>query len=104
MFGLLDRDMKHIKDVLLTFKEIETAILFGSRVMGNYKKGSDVDIAIVGKNVTRQTILKLDEYLNEMYPLPYFFDIVHYNECSNEKLIKHIDELGIEIYVKSASK
>nr|WP_242864726.1 nucleotidyltransferase domain-containing protein [Clostridium botulinum] len=28
--------------------------MFGSRAMGNYKKGSDVDIAIIGKNVTNK--------------------------------------------------
>lgn len=101
MFGLLDRDIQYIRDALLKFTEIETAIIFGSRAMGNYKKGSDVDIAIVGINITREVILKVDEYLNEIYPLPYFFDIVHYDELSNENLVKHIDELGKVIYEKS---
>lgn len=36
--------------------------------------------------VTSKIILILDNYLNEVYPIPYFFDII-----TNEKLKEHID-------------
>ncbi len=98
MFGLLDRDIKYILQAMSKLKEIERAVIFGSRAMGNYKKGSDVDMVIMGNNIT--TILQLDEYLNEIYPLPYFFDIINYNEISNKKLKEHIDKVGKEIYVR----
>lgn len=98
MFGLLDRDMIYIHKALEHFEEIEKAIIFGSRAMGNYKKGSDVDIAIIGEDVTSKTIFKLDDYLNEVYPLPYFFDIIQYNSIKNEKLIEHINNEGKLIY------
>ena len=68
--------------------------------MGNYKKGSDIDIAIVGKNIKRSIIYKLDDYLNEIYPLPYFFDIIQYDKISNENLINHIDREGKVIYTR----
>ena len=52
MFGLLDRDIVYINKALEKFEEIEKAIIVGSRSIGNYKKGSDVDIAIkMGCNV-----------------------------------------------------
>jgi predicted nucleotidyltransferase len=94
MFGLLDRDIECIKEVISKFETIEKAIIFGSRAMGNYKKGSDVDIAIFGENITNEVIFKLDDYLNEVLPLPYFFDIVHYENLSNDNLKKHIDDEG----------
>lgn len=72
MFGLLDRDIKYILQAISKLKEIERVVIFGSRAMGNYKKGSDVDMVIIGNNITKDTILQLDEYLNEIYPLPYF--------------------------------
>jgi len=97
MFGLLDEDLVYIKEAIVNLPEIKKAVVFGSRAMGNYKKGSDVDIAISGEGVTRNTILQLGEYLNEVYPLPYFFDIIHYEEITNDKLKKHIDKVGIEI-------
>ncbi|MBU3198395.1 nucleotidyltransferase domain-containing protein [Clostridium estertheticum] len=34
------------------FETIEKAIIFRSRSMGNYKKDSDVDIAILGEQIT----------------------------------------------------
>lgn len=98
MFGFLERDFKYIKMALSEFKEIDEAIIFGSRAMGNYKKGSDVDMAILGSEITRKTILRLSDLLNEEYPLPYFFDIIHYETLSNENLKQHIDDKGKKIY------
>ena len=100
MFGLLDRDIKYIIKALEQHDEIEKAIIFGSRAMGNYKKGSDVDIAIIGENVNRSIIYNLEDCLNEVYPLPYFFDIIQYNAITNENLINHIDNEGKILYTK----
>lgn len=100
MFGLLDRDIMYITKALEKHGEIEKAIIFGSRAMGNYKKGSDVDIAIIGKDVNRMIIYNVDDYLNEVYPLPYFFDVIQYNEITNKNLIDHINNEGKIIYTK----
>lgn len=101
MFGLLEKDIDYITQAIKQFDEIDCAIIFGSRAMGNYKKGSDVDIALVGEKISKDVIAQLNELLNETYPLPYFFDIVNYSEISNIELKKHIDMLGIVIYKKS---
>ncbi|MGY0691484.1 nucleotidyltransferase domain-containing protein [Virgibacillus sp. FSP13] len=98
MFGLLDRDVDLIVRALKHFEETDQAIIFGSRAIGSYKKGSDVDIAIIGEKVTRKTISDLDILLNEEYPLPYFFDILDYKAVGSEKLNVHIDTVGVEVY------
>lgn len=100
MYGLLERDIRYIKKALEQCEEIEKVIIFGSRAMGNYKNGSDVDIAVLGELISNNTILKLNDYLNEIYPLPYFFDIINYNSITNENLKKHIDIEGKIIYTK----
>ena len=100
MYGLLERDIRYIKKALEQCEDIEKAIIFGSRAMGNYKNGSDVDIAVLGELISNNTILKLNDYLNEIYPLPYFFDIINYNSITNENLKKHIDIEGKIIYTK----
>ena len=64
------------------------------------KKGSDVDIAIIGENVNRSIIYNLEDCLNEVYPLPYFFDVILYNKITNENLINHIDNEGKILYTK----
>ena len=57
MFGLIERDIEYIVKAMKKFNEIEKAIVFGSRAMGNYKKGSDVDIAIIGDGIDRRLSL-----------------------------------------------
>lgn len=57
-----------------------------------------MDIAILGKNVTEGTIYNLYDMLNEVYPLPYFFDIINYNKINNINLKNHIDDVGKIIF------
>lgn len=102
MYGLLDRDLKFILEAIDKYSEIEEVVLFGSRAMGNYKKGSDVDLAIVGENIDRKILRRISDDLNEEYPLPYFFDVVVYKDISNEELKKHIDSVGKSIYKRNS--
>lgn len=97
-FDLNKLDKKDIESALKNFPEIEKAIIFGSRAMGNNKKGSDVDLAISGKNISEKTVLRLRAMLNEDLPLPYFFDVVRYETIANKKLKQHIDEYGVVLY------
>ena len=103
MYGLLDRDLKCISEVVDKYPEVEEVILFGSRAMGNYKKGSDVDLAIVGENVGRNILRRISDDLNEEYPLPYFFDVVGYKDISDEDLKNHIHSAGKSIYKRQTN-
>lgn len=98
MFGLLERDTDCIVDAIRKFSEIREVKIFGSRALGNFKTGSDVDIALFGEKVDKKTVRRLSYELNEEYPLPYFFDVVNYNEISNSELKNHIDNVGKTIY------
>jgi predicted nucleotidyltransferase len=97
-YGLLDRDMALIVEAAQAFPEIHQVVLFGSRAKGTYKPGSDVDLAIKGDAVTYETALRLAEVLNEETPLPYFFDVLHYEAIAEPRLIEHIDRVGVVIY------
>ena len=57
-------------------------------------KGSDIDIAIKGKAITQDTVLKLSAILNQESPIPYFIDVVHYEDIISKDLVKHIDRVG----------
>ena len=72
IFGLLDQDLDYIIKAIRQHTEIEKVKIFSSRAMGNYKKGSDVDIAILGKDINEKIVAQLSDILNEEYPLPYF--------------------------------
>ena len=101
-YGLLDSDLRHIADALSQFDEIHQAVLFGSRAKGNYKQGSDVDLAIKGDRITHRTVAALADCLNEDKPLPYFFDVVHYETIDEPRLVEHIDRVGRVIFQRAS--
>ncbi len=95
--GLIERDFIYINEAVQEFPEIVELILFGSRAKGNYKIGSDVDLAIKGDRITDQITARFADCLNEEKPLPYFFDILHYEAIANPILKSHIDRVGITL-------
>jgi uncharacterized protein len=95
--GLTQADIKRIAAAIKQFPEIDDAVIFGSRAKGTYKKASDVDLAIKGRAVTSETIKRLNFLLNEELPLPYFFDVVHYESLENQQLVDHIDRAGMSM-------
>ena len=100
-FGLSDQDLTYITAVIEAFAEVKKAVIFGSRAKGNYKQGSDIDIAVLGDEVSFNTIAQLHSRLEEEGPLPYFFDIVDYTHCEHKELIEHIDRVGKTIFERN---
>ena len=93
-FGLTKHDTEVIVQTLASFAEVEEAVIFGSRAMGHAKRGSDVDLALKGKRLDRTTVTHVKFVLDEELPLPYFFDVVHYDSLTNTALKAHIDDKG----------
>lgn len=98
--GLEQKDIDEILNIAAQFSEIEKVIVFGSRAKGNHTKGSDIDLAISGENITPATLVKLSERLNSESMLPYFFDILHYENINNNELKDHIDRIGKILFPK----
>jgi len=97
-FGISKKSMEMILSALMQTQEIEKAFIFGSRSMGNYKNGSDIDMVIYGINITSEILNRISIELNEKLPLPYYFDIVHYEALKHESLKEHIDKFGKNFY------
>lgn len=97
-FGLKEEDIAYIVTALSKFDEIKKAAIFGSRAKGNYKPGSDVDIAVFGEDISFSTIAHLHFMLEEDSPMPYFFDIVDYTHLAHRELKEHIKRVGITIF------
>lgn len=103
-FGFTEDDLRQIRTVFFDHKEVEEAILFGSRAKGTHHAGSDVDIALKGDRVDFQTVLSVSEQLNEESPLPYRFDILDLKAVNSCELIDHIARVGVTIYPNSQQK
>ena len=100
-FGLYKTDIEEIVAVLKSVPEVDEAIVFGSRAKGNFRNGSDLDIAIKGKDISFSAISHLSYVLNEDTLMPYKFDILDYNTISNTDLKEHINRIGKTLYKKS---
>ena len=99
-FGLKETDLEQIIKIISDCERVKSAKIFGSRAMGNYKHGSDVDLAIFGSNITYKDVSHISYMLDEETLMPYMFDVLHYEKLSNKELQKHIDEKGQMIFIK----
>lgn len=97
-FGLTEAALKVIVGKIAPHPEIEKAVIFGSRAIGNYKSGSDVDIALFGRDVTFKLTTDISAELNERTTQPYFFDLLNFNAIDNDELKRHVNDFGIVIF------
>ena len=96
-FGLTQEHILNIHAIFRQLPQIKKVIIFGSRAMGNFKKGSDVDLVIMDE-IDSSIMSKVSFMLNEETTLPYIFDVIQYTAISNDDLKKHIETQGKIFY------
>ena len=99
-YGLKESVLESIVDIFARHPKIEKVLLYGSRAKGNYKKESDIDLALIGENINMQDLHRILLELDELY-LPYGFDLAIFKNIKNKDLVDHINRLGIIIYQKT---
>ena len=77
---------------------IEKVTVFGSRAKGDYKRGSDIDLALVGP-VTHDELLHLASELDDLL-LPWEIDLVQFDSITNPDLREHIAHVGQTFYAR----
>ncbi len=95
-FGLSEKHRIIIFHILNKFTEIRTVKIFGSRAKGNFKKGSDIDLAVMDPIEDR--ILGKIQSEFEDSSLPCRVDILCYPSLTNPELKEHIDRVGKIFY------
>lgn len=96
-FGLYVGTLEKILNVLQKYSEIQRAIIYGSRVKGNYKPGSDIDIALDAPTMSFSTQFKLENELDDLL-LPYKIDLSTIHNIDNPALLDHIQRVGVVVY------
>ena len=95
----IDNEIKRqIIDIILSHKCVEKIVIFGSRSCEEFKKTSDIDIAIWAKAWTGTDVNLVLDRLEENVNTPLRFDLVNYYDLTKEKLKTEINEKGNVIY------
>ncbi|GAB4219829.1 MAG TPA: nucleotidyltransferase domain-containing protein [Spirochaetota bacterium] len=102
-FGLSEKTIDLICSIFRQYPQIEKVIVYGSRAKGNYKNGSDIDLALIGgDDLTMDVLYKILHELDDLL-LPYSFDISLYKFIHDPDLIDHIHRVGLVFYQKSTN-
>lgn len=96
-FGLHADTISAIVETISKYANIQKAVIYGSRAKGNYKPGSDIDIALYADDLNLNQVNEISVALDDLM-LPYIFDISIYNKIKNKDLLEHIDRVGKPIF------
>lgn len=100
-FGLPPSTLDKLNGVFAQHDTIENVLIYGSRAKGNYRPGSDIDLAIQGSDIPFAEFMRIEDQIDDLM-LPYSVDLAQYRQIENVELIEHIDRVGVSIYVRDA--
>ena len=92
--GIRPQVLKEIRDMAEKY-EVKKVILFGSRARGEYKRVSDIDLAVTGGNIAAFS-LDVDEETSTLLK----YDIVNLDASVQQELLDSIQKEGIILYEK----
>lgn len=93
MFGLSNEVYLKIMDIVKKYKY--DFYIFGSRARGNYKKSSDIDIAIYGKLTDKEKFYIRNDF--DIINIPYTVDLVFVDKTEKQQLLNSIKKEGIKL-------
>ena len=96
-FGLSDTVIKELQDVFRRYANIEKVLIFGSRSKGNYRAGSDIDLAVIGKDIDYNLLLSILCEIDDV-ELLYSVDLLDYQKKKGTPIGDHIDRVGQVFY------
>jgi len=100
-YGLKEQTIESIRGVFACHPLVEKAMLYGSRAMGNFKPGSDIDLTLFGESLTSLELGIIEEELDGLL-LPYQIDLSIFHRIENMDLREHIERVGVVFYQKVA--
>lgn len=98
-YGLSDKTYNKLVSVFEKYPEIQKVIIYGSRAGGNFKEGSDIDITLLGDNISDKLLSKIFWEVDDL-DTPYLFDISIYSNLNNE-FQSEIDKKGKDFYISN---
>jgi predicted nucleotidyltransferase len=103
IYGLKQAVVKKIQQVFSNHPEVQKAILYGSRAMGSYKPGSDIDLTLQGAKLTLKQLNTIEDELDDLL-LPYEIDLSVYQQIDDPDLLQHIQRVGVDFYSRETGQ
>ncbi len=100
-FGLPQRAMDEMHAIFAKHSKVKKVVLYGSRAMGNYKNGSDIDLTMYGSALTFDDLNNIAGELEES-SIPYLVDLSIFYVLDHAKLKDHIKRHGRVFYDRYA--
>lgn len=97
-FGLSDKVMHKLFGFFTAIPEVDEVIIYGSRAIGTYYDGSDIDLTLKGDALNYDLLRRIRLRLHDLN-LPYFIDISIYRDIKNPDLVRNIDLFGKTLYL-----
>lgn len=101
-YGLSETSIRKLSAVFARHPEVRRVILYGSRAMGRYRNGSDIDLTMEGEGLTHSLQLHIENELDDLL-LPYKIDLSLMREIGNTELLDHIRRVGVVFYERKTT-
>jgi len=96
-FGLPAATIDMIRRILAEVPTVQKAVIYGSRVKGNYKPGSDIDLTLYGDALDLDTLGRIATRLHES-SIPQQVDLSVFDLLDHPGLREHIERVGQPFY------
>lgn len=94
--GLSEQSLRAIAKVVYSNERVRGAKIFGSRAIGTFHEGSDIDICLFGEELTISDLNRIALELDELN-IPEIVDLVNFRTIKNENLLQHIEDFSVQI-------
>lgn len=96
-FGISDDIFNELVSSFKNDVLLQKAYVFGSRARGNYTDRSDLDIAVLGNNISSRQLNLLKDRLDNLNTV-INFDIIDANKIKKKVMLDNILKEGVLIY------
>lgn len=88
---------ERIRAVLVRHPSVTRAVLFGSRAKGNFREGSDIDLALEGEDLGERELADIRSELDDE-PIAHRVDLILKKTITYHELLDHIERVGVVFY------
>ncbi len=98
-FGLPTYVIEQLRTLFSHEQGICRVIIYGSRAMGTYRTGSDIDLCIESKSMDLTQLLKIENQIDDLL-LPWKVDLSLKNKIDNQNFLDHINTEGVVFWIR----